>query len=199
MDIKYVGPKAIISHTGIIFDENKEDKYVYLNLVIQLLNALDHEYIPDKSYTYHPDTHRLSNEEIVSKLNHYCKDMQQIVKDAKKRSEAYIQEQLDHAKESRVLNDEEKSVLIKNITIMKSYIIQRSVNKSLYYCAIGALADVMKRGHIDYVVAPMFHKFAHVFHSVEGVLSKGRHPIDTKIEIYEEAGNLLVKLDIIHR
>ncbi|MDQ7061959.1 MAG: hypothetical protein Q9M43_12925 [Sulfurimonas sp.] len=48
MRLKYVGPKPIISHTGIEFDNNKEDKFAYLNIVIQLLKALNHEYFEDK-------------------------------------------------------------------------------------------------------------------------------------------------------
>ena len=98
-----------------------------------------------------------------------------------------------------MLKNEEKDVLIKNLSLMREYVIQRAINKSLYYCTVDALVEVMKRGHIDYVVAPMFQKFAHVFHSIEGVLAKGRFPIDTKIEMYEEKGELLVKLDLLHR
>jgi len=36
MTLKYVGPKPLISHTGIEFDKNKEDKYVYLPIVAKL-------------------------------------------------------------------------------------------------------------------------------------------------------------------
>ncbi|MEA1920853.1 MAG: hypothetical protein U9N52_13515 [Campylobacterota bacterium] len=199
MNLKYVGPKARISHTGIDFDENKEDKFVYLNIVLQLLSALDHEYLPEKTYTYSPDTSRLSNEEIWSQLTQYCPNLKERYHDAEMRATHYVDEHIIHAKESLTTNDDEKNVLINNLTIMKSYIIQRSVNKNLYYCAVDALAEVIKRGHIDYVIAPMFQKFAHVFHSVEGVLRKGRFPIDTNIEIFEQEGKLLVKLDIIHR
>ena len=56
MILKYVGPKPIISHTGIEFDNNKEDKYAYLNIVIQLIRALDHEYIENRIYKYEADT-----------------------------------------------------------------------------------------------------------------------------------------------
>jgi hypothetical protein len=199
MKIKFVGPKAIISHTGIVFDNNKEDKYVYLNIVIQLLKALDHQYIENKMYNYNTDTHRLSDDELLDELKHFCHNLEDIYTDAKTRSIDYINEHIEHAKNNSLLNSKEKEVLIKNIELMREYIIQRSINKSFYYCTLDALAKVMKRGHIDYVIAPMFQKFAHVFHSVEGILHKGKAPIDTNIEIYEEEGKLLVKLDLIHR
>lgn len=34
--LKYVGPKPHILHTGIDFDNNKEDKYIYLPIVVEL-------------------------------------------------------------------------------------------------------------------------------------------------------------------
>ncbi len=199
MKIKFVGPKAIISHTGIVFDKNKEDKYVYLNIVVQLLKALDHEYIEDKMYNYNAETRRLSDNELVDELKNYCEDMEQIYTDTKMSAEKYVDNQIQHAKNNTLLNSQEREILLKNINLMRKYIIQRSINKSLYYCAIDTLANIMKRGHIDYVIAPMFQKFAHVFHSVEGILHKGKNPIDTDLEIFEQNGNLLVKLDIIHR
>ncbi len=52
MTLKYVGSKPIISFTGIELDKNKEDKFVYLGIVVELLKALDHSYIEDKSYIY---------------------------------------------------------------------------------------------------------------------------------------------------
>ncbi len=199
MKLKFVGPKVHISHTGIDFDTNKEDKYVYLGIAIQLLNALDHKYLPDKTYTYHPDTKRLSNDEIWTQLIHYCKNLQEMIDTAELGAKKYVDEHIAHAKENRTLNNEEKDVLIKNLSLMKEYIVQRAINKSLYYCAIDALVEVMKRGHIDYVSAPMYQKFVHVFHSIQGVFAKDRFPIDTKIEIYQENEEILVKLDLLRR
>jgi hypothetical protein len=44
----------------------------------------------------------------------------------------------------------------------------------------------------------MFQKFAHVLHSVQGVLREQRFPIDTKLDIYEKDGKLLAKLQAIN-
>ncbi len=199
MTIKFAGPKPLISHTGIDFDTNKEDKYLYLNIALQLIKALDHDYIPEKNYVYHPDTTRLSHDEVSHALSMYCDNLETLIHEAEQDAKAYIDEHLQHARENRLLNEEERSVLIKNYEIMRSYIIQRYVNKAVYYCAISVLANIMRRGHIDYVIAPMFERFTHVFHSVQGVLQKGKAPIDSTIEIYEESGKLLVKLDLLIR
>ena len=199
MKIKFVGPKPIISHTGIAFDSNKEDKYNYLNITLQLIKALDHEYIPEKTYMYQADTRRLNDDEMFHVLQHYCEHLNELISNAKKESISYIENMLFHARNNNTISEIEREILIKNIEMMRYYLTQRHVNKQVYYCAVDVLANIMRRGHIDYVIAPMYERFVHVFHSVEGVLHKGRLPIDTNIEIYEEEGELLVKLDLLLR
>jgi len=199
MELKYVGPKPIISHTGIEFDNNKDDKYAYLNIVVQLLKALDHDYFENKTYTYQADTARLSNDEMVSELKKYCPNLDSLMEKRNNDVEEEVQHQLQRAKENTVLDEENKIILQNNIEMMHDYLVQRSVNKSVYYCAIDALAELLKKDHIDYVVAPMFQKFAHVLHSVQGSLRKRKFPIDTKLDIFQKDGKLLVKLKVLNQ
>jgi DedD protein len=60
------------------------------------------------------------------------------------------------------------------------------------------LADLVVKDHLDYIITPMFNKFAHVLHSVQGVLAKRKNPVDTAMEIYKDDGQLLVKLKVIN-
>ncbi len=198
MELKYVGPKPIISHTGINFDNNKEDKFVYLNIVVQLLNSLNHKYIEDKLYTYQPDMSRVSNSELYDELKKFCPKIGSLIEKENHDIRAEVKEHITRAKENNVLTHEDKVTLEKNIQIMRDYLIQRSINKSVYYCAVDALAELVKSDNIDYIVVPMFQKFAHVLHSVQGSLQKQKFPIDTNLEIYEEDGKLLAKLDVIN-
>lgn len=198
MTLKYVGPKPIISHTGIDFDNNKEDKFAYLNIVVQLLKALDHEYIENRVYKYHTDTDRLHNDELMHELKKHCPHIDSLMQASNHDIEEEIQHNLERANESKTLEDDEKKTLSNNINLMHDYIVQRSINKSVYYCTIDTLAKLLQKDNIDYVIAPMFQKFAHVLHSVQGVLRKAEFAIDTKIEIYEEDGKLLVKLQVIN-
>lgn len=198
MKINYVGPKAIISHTGIEFDNNKEDKFVYLNIVVQLLKSLNHRYINDRVYNYQADTSRLTNEELYIELRKFCPKIQDLIAEQHKEIHKEIEHELRRAKENNILTSEDKEVLINNIHIMKDYCIQRSINKSIYYCAVDQLAELVKDDHIDYIVVPMFQKFAHVLHSVQGSLLKQKFPIDTKMDIYEKDGKLLAKLKVIN-
>ncbi len=198
MELKYVGPKPIISHTGIEFDNNKEDKYVYLNIVVQLLKALNHDYFEDKTYNYQASTGRLSSEELYYELKKQCPNIEELMEKENHNVEEEIKHNLQRAEENDVLNEENREILQNNINLMREYLIQRSINKSIYYCAINALANLLKKDHIDHVITPMFQKFSHVLHSVQGSLKKQKLPIDTALDIYEKDGKLLVKLQVIN-
>ena len=196
MILKYAGPQVHISATGITFDNNKEDKYVYLHIALQILKAIDHEYIEDRVYTYTADTKRLNNDELYEISKKYCNDMDRVIGEAETSAKAYVEELLERARGNRVLDETERDILIKNITMMKSYIIQRGVNKAVYYCIIHTLVELLKKDNVDYIIAPMFQKFSHVFHTIQGVLINQKVPISSDMEIYEENGRLLVKLAV---
>jgi len=198
MELKYVGPKPIISHTGIEFDNNKDDKYTYLNIVVQLIKALSHDYFEDKTYNYNADTQRMDSSELIRSLKNICPDLDSLMKVENHDIELEILHNVQRANESDTLTDEDKEVLKKNIEIMHDYVVQRSINKSVYYCAINALAELLKKDHIDHIVTPMFQNFAHVLHSVQGVLNKQKFPIDTKLDIFQKDGKLVVKLQVMN-
>ncbi|MDY0116237.1 MAG: hypothetical protein RBR59_01515 [Sulfurimonadaceae bacterium] len=198
MDLKFVGPKPIISHTGITFDNNKEDKFDYLNIVVQFLKALDHSYIEDKTYTYDTSTKRFSHRELLSELKKYCPNIEEIANKRNAVIEEDIAEEIERARENPYLTEQEKEILENNINIMHNYMVQRSINKSVYYASLQALVDVLLTHHIEYIIVPMYQKFVHVFHSLQGVLKHQKRSINSNIEIYEQDGNLFTKLEIIH-
>jgi hypothetical protein len=199
MDLKYVGPKVEITKNGVSFDINKEDKYVYLNIALQLIKALEHDYIPEKTYTYNADTARLNDSEINSEVRKTCKDLEKQLVDAKERAEHFIENEIDRVKRNTLLSDEERTAYLKNIDLMRDYIIQRNMNKAAYYCVVERLAEQLKSEHIDYVIVPMFQKFAHVLHSAQGVLLNQKFPIDSNTEIFTKERTLYFKLDVINR
>lgn len=197
MELKYVGPKPLISHTGIEFDNNKEDKYAYLNIAVQLTKAINHDYFEDKKYTYETDTKRLKDNELMDELKNLCPNLNLLMEKGNVFIEEEIQHDIQRARENSVLTKEDKEILENNINIMHDYLVQRSINKRVYYCVIDNLAQMLKKDHIDYVIAPMYQKFAHVFHSIQGSLRRQKFPVDTQIEVYKEGENLLVKLQVL--
>ena len=196
-ELKYVGPKPIISHHGVTFDNNKVDKFDYLNIVLQLLKALDHEYMEEKTYTYDTTTKRLDSRTLIDELYKYCPDIDAVVDDRDHIIEEDIAKELQDAKENTVLSAIDKKTLENNITIMHDYLVQRAINKSVYYYAIEQLANLVRKHHLEYIIVPMYEKFVHILHSLQGVLKKQKYPLDTKLDIYQEDGKLLAKLEII--
>jgi len=197
MKLKYVGPKPIISHTGIEFDNNKEDKYKYINIALQIIHAIDHEYIENRTYTYNLNNPILTHEEMMHELNKYCPNLDLLLDKGSHNVEKEIQHNIDRAHENRVLSEEDKIILENNINLMHDYILQREVNKQVYYCIIDVLAEVIKRDHLDHIIVPMYPKFLHVLHSAQGCLAEQKPPIDTNLDIYKK-NQLLVRLQITH-
>jgi len=199
MQIKYVGPKPLISKTGISFDSQYDDRYTYLNITVQLLKALDHDYFDNKTYQYAVESNRLRDDDIVDGLKTYCGDLEKAVQTSVAQEEKTIKDELQRAKANKNISEIEREALMKNISIMKSYRLQYATNEKLYSCAIERLATHVKQDHIDYVVVPMFQRFAAVLHSVQDELSKQKFPIDTKMDIYEEDGKLMAKMEVKNR
>ncbi|MBU1927466.1 hypothetical protein KKG77_00535 [bacterium] len=198
MKLEYAGPKPIISHTGIAFDKNKEDKYSYLSVLVRLLNAFNHEYIEDKTYVCDADIKDLSSDELYKELKKYCENIDKLIKSENHAVEGKIEHDLDRAHENLILNDAAKETLENNIKIMHDYMIQRSINKSVYYCGIHALAKIIEREKIEHITVPMFIKYTHVLHSVQGVLRTEKRPVESDLSIFEEDEKLFAKLQIIY-
>jgi len=197
MTLKYVGQKPIISHTGIEFDKNKEDKYVYLPIVAKLLKALDHKYIEDKSYVCEADKD-ISTTNMMDILEKYCFNLKTLLDKTNHNVEEEIQHNLQRANENDILNAVEKEVFINNIELMHNYMLQRSVNKSVYYCAMKALADIVKKDHIDHITTPFFQTYMHVLHSLQGTLLAEKFPIDTALDVFGKDKQLFIKLKIVN-
>lgn len=108
MQIKYVGPKPVISESGISFASEYDDRYTYLNILIQLLYALDKEYFEDKTYQYAVDSKRLNDKELIAGLQHYCGNLEDVISESIAKENAKINSELEHAKENRTITEIEK-------------------------------------------------------------------------------------------
>ena len=196
MQIEYVGPKTLISTHGVYFDNNKEDKFIYLNCILQLIQAIDHEYIDDKVHTYTADNRKLCDE-AINAIKQYCPNAEAVIAQAKESADTYIDEELRRGRDSIMLNDEEIRVLINNIMLMRHYIIQRHINKSIYYYAVEKFIEHLRHARIDYISAPVHETFLHVFRTVQRSLLQQRSPLDSQLTFYQKDKNLLLKLDIM--
>ena len=81
---------------------------------------------------------------------------------------------------------------------MHDYMVQRSINKSMYYCVVGLLADMAAKDHINKITLPMQQNYIHVLHSLQGTLIKEKKPIDTDMSIAEKDKKLYVTLKVVN-
>jgi len=197
MPLKYAGPKPLISAHGITFDFNKEDKFIYLSIVAELIQALDHDYIENKRYTYLARAKPLDIESIFKLISDKESSLPSKIEERRIIAEKEIENEVQRARDNRLLGDEERDVLIRNIQLLHTYQVNRAVNKTLYYCGVDTIADEIKKGHIDAITAPMFPKFLHVLHSIQGAFKLLMPSVETKIDIFEEEGHLSVQLKIV--
>lgn len=198
MDIKlkYVGPKPLYSVSGISFDNSKEDKFVYISIVCELIFAIDHEYQTDTKYTMDTGQKPLDEETILKLFRQKLENFDLYVEKWAEKTRREIDEDIERARHNRLLNEIEKQTLINNIEILRSYRIQRTINKSVYYAGVRILASLMQKGHLEYIITPMFPKFLHVLHSIQGTLRKLHPPVDSDLEIYQEQGTFQNRLTI---
>jgi len=199
MQIKYVGPRPIISKSGIVFDNQFDDRYTYLNIVVQLIKALDKDSFENQTYQYELDNRRLNDQDILEGLQRYCGDLDVVVKKGVAEENAQIDNELKEARENSMLEKDEQAALIKNIEMMRKYRLQYTNNELLYDCAIRLLADYVKKETLNYIIVPMFQRFAAILRSVQDELVRQNFPIDTRMDIYEEDGKLMAKMEVRNR
>jgi hypothetical protein len=183
MKVEYAGPRPMISQHGIQFKDGKEDKYVYLMISIQILQAIDKDYKGHKSYSYDTKTERFSNEEIHTILDSHCPTIEVDVKKEEKFYMEKIDEEIEHIRLRTNIKESEKSAWINNLEIMRKYRIQRAINKIYYMHSIDLIKEIIKRERIKEIDTPFFEKYWHVLQTIQGALEEGRNSVHTNLEI----------------
>lgn len=194
--LKYVGPKALFSVSGISFDNSKEDKFIYLSILAELIEALDHEYASDQRYVVETGNKPLDENILLALICKRPSNLDEQIEYWIGKTTEEIDDDIKRARINPILSTEERQVLENNLEILRPYRLQRSINKSIYYAGVKLLASIIKQSGIQYITTPMYPKFLHVLHSVQGAL-RALHPsVDSTIHIHEEQGHLLVQLKI---
>lgn len=192
--LKYVGPKALVSVSGISFDNSKEDKFIYLSILAELIEALDHEYTSDQRYVVETGHKPLDEATLLELIRKRPSNLDEQLEYWLEKTTQDVNDDVQRARNNPLLSTEERQVLENNLEILRPYRIQRSINKSIYYAGVKLLASIIKQSGIQYITAPMYPKFLHVLHSVQGALRTLHPSVDSTIDIYEEQGHLVVQL-----
>ena len=182
MELKYVGLKPVISEHGISFKDGKEDKYVYLSFAIDILIALDHNYVHNIKYSHTVNQQRLASNEILEIL---LKSHPNLENTMDEEIGAYIIH-LDKKEEDRNnqthLSEIEKQTYIANLRIMRDYLIQRAKNKIFYEHCIDTIAQSIIHHKIKELDTPFNEKFWHILQTIEGKLSLHKVSSNLKVE-----------------
>ena len=191
MEIKYSGPRPVISQHGIEFKDGKEDKYVYLIIAIQILKAIDKDYGEKDSYSYDTKTKRFTDDELLEIMLSYEPNLKEAVIEEEVRYEKHLEDEIEQVKSRTDLKTIEIDAWVNNLKIMKQYRIQRAINKIYYQHCIHDIAKVIKREKIKEIDTPFFEKYWHVLQTIQGAISEGRDSIGSELKI-ESKNNLMV-------
>lgn len=198
MKLEYAGPRCDVTYHGVSFCSGRDDKYVYLDMLVNIIYALDTEHIEGKSHTIVLDTQKHKPKYLYDTIKKYCPNIDEEIEKHLNIRKEEIKDELYHAKKNRFLDAESKDAYIANIEIMQQYSLQRVYNKAVYYCGIYALADILEKDHIDEVDSPVVHHITHIFETVRGILQQRKVPIDMKIEMFMKDSQMHVKLKTIN-
>ena len=197
MKIKYAGPKTLISTSGISFDKRKRDKFIYLDCVLQLMEAIDHDYVGTDPHPHTTESRELIGEEILERVRQHCPDIETIITQARQDAEAYMENNLTRAENSPFLNDEEVRTLINNLNIMHEYTVQRFINKYTYYYIVKKFIERLRHSKIKYISAPAYKTYFHVFHTIKRGLRQQKNAVQSELIYHVENEHLFIKLNVL--
>lgn len=192
--LKYVGPKPLWSCRGVSFDTRKQDKFLYISSVAELIAAIDHDYEISNPYVAQTGQTALDEQTIIKLIRKHMPEFDQYIGYWIKKTRDEIDQDIERARCCAVLNQIEQLSIINNLYLLQDYRIQRTINKSVYYAGIQVLANLFKENGLQYIIAPIAGQFFHVLHSLQGPLRVFHPLIDTSLEIYLEKNRLMAAL-----
>jgi hypothetical protein len=197
MELKYVGAKPIVSQHGVTFDQNKPDKYTFINSAIELLEALnrdinDDEVIELKSFKYE----ELNGKQLLEKLELYCKDIDEVFATREALTEELIDRYKSSVESNSNLTNDEKMAWLGNIRLMKDYYLQYITNENAYNAILNTLADAITSKHIKEILFPIGRNYALVLSHLADTLTDHKPPVDAKMTFEDQDGEAIGKLSL---
>jgi len=181
LKVKYVGPHVDISQHGVSYKKDKEDKYVYLMVALEILKDIDNDYEKQTSYSHYFTPRNLDEATLHTMLQSYESDVEEHVAQEYKNYQEKIKHEINFVQGLSQLKDIEKEVWVKNIELMKSYRLQRAVNKIYYHHCIENIRKLFIHKHIKELMTPFNKDFFHVMNSLKGALITGKPSLDATV------------------
>ena len=133
MKLQYVGARPIVSKNGVSFDQTKPDKYTFLPVAIELLEALDSVQADENGVIdlKNLDAREYRPSVLLELLKKHCDDMLPLAEESDRETEAWIDEMQERVKKSTSLSPNDRTALSGNIRIMRDYYRQYMINELL--------------------------------------------------------------------
>jgi len=182
--LHYTGPKPIINEHGIFFKNGKIDKYLYLPISVRILRSIDKDHSTKKSHTIYVEDHdNFTDEDMLETIKKYEPKLEEHVEAEEKRYEQHIESIIEEVKSKEYLKQEERDAWLKNIEIMKPYLLQREINKLYYIHCIKHIKELIRKYEISEIDIEFTLKDWHVLESISGNLEQGHRAISTTIKV----------------
>ena len=181
LKLHYTGSKAIINQHGVFFKKSKIDKYIYLPISIRILITIEKEH--NKHYIYIDNHDNFSDKEMLETIKKYEPQLEEHVEAEERAYEQHIANIIEEVKNKSYLTKEEREVWLKNIEIMKPYLLQREINKLYYIHSIKHIKRLIHKYKISEIDIDFTLKNWHVLESISGNLKQGKKSVSTKIRV----------------
>ena len=196
LKLHYTGPKPTINQHGIFFKNGKVDKYLYLPITVRILKTIDKEYAIKKSHNIYIDNHdNFTDKEILDTIKQYEPKLEEHVEAEEKAYEQHVANIIAEVKNRDYIKEEEREAWLKNIEIMKPYLLQREINKLYYIHGIKHIKELIYKDEISEIDIDFTLKDWHVLESISGNLEQGGKSVSTTIKVdTNQEGVSIVKL-----
>ena len=184
MEIKKVGKKVLINHTGVFF-EFSVDKYNYIKYLVPILKMLRNLHLRHTTIEIKTkDISKVSNKELFESVIDTSKkleDLKDILKSYKNKLDIDYKE-VDNLNLSLI----EKKVYKNNLELMRDYQIQRKINKAVYHLAIDEARDLMLRKEVTKMITDANTDFLHILQSLKNDIRAIRTSLAIQIYMFEK-------------
>lgn len=182
LKVKYAGPHVEISQHGISYKTDKEDKYVYLMVALEILKDIDNNYENQNAYSHCFAAHSFDEDALHIMLESYESDVEKHAEQEYENYQEKMKHEISFIQGLPHLKEIEKEVWIKNIELMKNYQLQRAVNKIYYKHCIENIRKLFIHKGIKELITPFNKDFFHVMNSLKGVLITGKPSLDATVK-----------------
>lgn len=186
MNFNYVGFRPVISQYGISYKQGKDDKYIYLPYVYELLNAVNSEFEVENNNSYIIKIDKLNVNKLYKKILELDPKLEDDINLKLENYKKNLKIESLEIKNRKDISKIEKEVYLNNLDYKKTYRINRAKNKIFYYIAILNIANLIKQKKIKKLNMPFNKKFWQILKTLQGVMFSQK--ITTKLYTQEKNG-----------